>query len=127
MADMNLAALFPRPTDEERLRRRADVLLRAASVRRYGWEDYRYQWSTGEVLAVAAVLGDEDIIDDLGETFQTVYRRWAYDLWGMADAQADEADDLRATRNWFGERELEANRVMEDSEFEKNLREIRGW
>ena len=45
----------------------------------------------------------------------------------MADAQADEADDLRATRNWFGERELEANRVMEDSEFEKDLLEIRGW
>ena len=81
MTEMNLAALFPRPTDDERLRRRADLLLRAASVRRYGWEDYRYQWSTGQVLAVAAVLGDEDIIDDLGETFQTVYRRWSYDLW----------------------------------------------
>jgi len=127
MTERNLASLFPRPTDEERLRRRAVLLLRAADVRRWGWDDYRYQWSTGEVLAVAALLGDEHIISDLGETFQTVYRRWAYDLWGMADAQADEADDLRATRKWFGEREVEVNRTLRDSEFEKSLREIRGW
>lgn len=125
MTERNLEALFPRPTDEERLRRRADMLLRAAIVRRYGWEDYRYQWSTGEVLAVAALLGDEDIISDLGETFQTVYRRWAYDLWGMADAQADEADDLRATRNWFGETELKVDRAYKDFiVFEKEIREI---
>lgn len=125
MTERNLEALFPRPTDDERLRRRADMLLRAAIVRRYGWEDYRYQWSTGEVLAVAALLGDEDIISDLGETFQTVYRRWAYDLWGMADAQADEADDLRATRNWFGETELKVDRAYKDFiVFEKEIREI---
>lgn len=127
MTEMSLASLFPRPTDQERRRRRAALLLRAVEVRRWGWDDYRYQWSTGEVLAVAALLGDGDIIGDLGETFHTVYRRWAYDLWGMADAQADEADDLRATRKWFSEGELEVNRTLLDSEFEENLREIRGW
>jgi hypothetical protein len=127
MTERNLASLFPRPTDQERERRRAVLLLRAAEVQRWGWDDYRHQWSTGEVLAVAAILGDREIIIDLDESFETVYRRWAYDLWGMADAQNDEADDLRATRNWFAEREREARRVLRDSEFEKSLREIRGW
>jgi hypothetical protein len=127
MTDGNMALLFPRPTDQEHERRRAVLLLRAAEVQRWGWDDYRYQWSTGEVFAVAAILGDREIISDLGESFETVYRRWAYDLWGMADAQKDEDDDLRATRNWFSERELEARRVLRDSEFEKSLRDVRGW
>ena len=108
------------------MRRRADLLLRAASVRRWGWDDYRYQWSTGEVVAVAALLGDGDILSDMGETLQTAYRRWAYDLWGMADAQDDEAIELRATRKWFNETAADIDRTVNDPEFEQSLREIRG-
>jgi hypothetical protein len=127
MTDSLLASFFPRPSDDDRMRRRADLLLRAASVRRWGWDDYRYQWSTGEVVAVAALLGDSDVLSDMGETLQTAYRRCAYDLWGMVDAQADEAADLRATRKWFSETAADIERAFNDPEFEQSLREIRGW
>ena len=125
MTDSSLASFFPRPSDDDRLRRRVDLLLRAASVLRWGWDDYRYQWSTGEVVAVAALLGDDDILSDMGETLQTAYRRWAYDLWGMADAQADEAVELRATRKWFNETAADIDRTVNDPEFEQSLRAIR--
>lgn len=127
MTDSLLASFFPRPSDDDRMRRRADLLLRAASVRLWGWDGYRYQWSTGEVVAVAALLGDGDVLSDMGETLQTAYRRWAYDLWGMADAEADEAADLRATRKWFSETAADIERAVNDPEFEQSLREIRGW
>lgn len=127
MTDNLLASFFPRPSDDDRLRRRADLLLRAASVRRWGWDDYRYQWSTGEVVAVAALLGDGNVLSELGETLQTTYRRWADDLWGMAHAQADEAVELRATRKWFSETAADAERTVNDPDFEQRLREIRGW
>lgn len=126
MTESRLARFFPRPSDDARLRRRADLLLRAASVRRWGWDDYRYQWSTGEVVAVAALVGDDDILSDMGETLQTAYRRWAYDLWGMADAQLDEAVDFIATRMWFAATADEINRTLDDPEFEQSLRAIRG-
>ena len=123
MTDNLLAIFFPRPSDDDRLRRRADLLLRAASVRRWGWDDYRYQWSTGEVVAVAALLGDDDVLSDMGETLQTAYSRWAYDLWGMADAQLDEVVDFLATRMWFSETADEIDRMLNDPEFEQSLRE----
>jgi len=126
MTESRLARFFPRPSDDARLRRRADLLLRAASVRRWGWDDYRYQWSTGEVVAVAALVGDDDILSDMGETLQTAYRRWAYDLWGMADAQLDETVDFLATRIWFAATADEINRTLDDPEFEQSLRDIRG-
>jgi len=126
MTDSLFASFFPCPSDDDRLRRRADLLLRAASVRRWGWDDYRYQWSTGEVVAVAALLGDDDILSDMGETLQTAYSRWAYDLWGIGDAQADEAVELRATRKWFNEAAADIDRTVNDPEFEQSLRAIRG-
>jgi len=125
MTESRLARFFPRPSDDARLRRRADLLLRAASVRRWGWDDYRYQWSTGEVVAVAALVGDDDILSDMGETLQTAYRRWAYDLWGMADAQLDEEIDFIATRMWFVATADEISRTLDDPAFEQSLREIR--
>lgn len=126
MTDSSLASFFPRPSDDDRLRRRVDLLLRAASVLRWGWDDYRYQWSTGEVVAVAVLLGDDDILSDMGETLQTAYRRWAYDLWGIAGAQVDEAVGLRATWKWFNETAADVDRTVGDPEFEQSLRAIRG-
>lgn len=127
MTENDLERFFPRPSDDDRLGRRADLLLRAASVRRWGWDEYRYQWSTGEVVAVAALLGDSDFLRDMGETLDTAYGRWAYDLWGMAGALADEAVELRATRAWFSETASDLDRAISDPEFEQSLRDIRGW
>ena len=78
------------------------------------------------LATMGCVLGDDDILSDMGETLQTAYRRWAYDLWGMADAQADEAVELRATRKWFNETAADIDRTVNDPEFEQSLRAIRG-
>lgn len=92
---------FAPPTAEERDHRRADLLHRAALVQADGWDDYRATWSTGEVVAVAALLGAHDELTALDETLQTAWERWAFDLWGLAGGQSDVDDDCRATRRWF--------------------------
>jgi hypothetical protein len=53
-------------------RRRNDLVERATLVRAHGWGDYRRVWSTGEIVAVAALLGDHAVLDELGETLQSV-------------------------------------------------------
>ena len=69
------------PPDQDQLARRADDLRhRAALVRRYGWDQYRSRWSTGEVLGVAL---------------------WAFTLWGIAGGEDDVAAGLPATLAWF--------------------------
>jgi hypothetical protein len=95
--------MFNRPTDAERERRRDDLLHRAELVRTRGWNDYRAVWSTGEVVGVAALLGDNDILGALDETLQSVWARWAFDLWGLTDGQADVDDNCKQTRRWFME------------------------
>ena len=93
--------MFSRPTDDERERRRGDLLHRAELVRTHGWDDYGAVWSTGEVVGVAALLGDHDILGGLDETLQSVWARWAFDLWGLTDGQADVDDNCKMTRRWF--------------------------
>jgi hypothetical protein len=93
--------MFSRPTDAERPRRRGDLLHRARLVRAHGWNDYRAVWSTGEVGGVAALLGDDGILGELGKTLQSVWARWAFDLWGVTDGQADVNDNCKQTRRWF--------------------------
>jgi hypothetical protein len=39
-------------------------------------------WSAGEVAGVAAILSDHDILGG-GETVQSVWARWSFDLWGV--------------------------------------------
>lgn len=62
--------------------------------------DYRVVWSAGEVAAVAALLGEHAVLDEVGETLQSVWGRWAFELWGIADAQADIDNGRRRTRRW---------------------------
>jgi hypothetical protein len=59
--------MFSRPPDVDRDRRRADLINRARLVRAHGWDDYRVVWSSGEVVGVAALLGDHDILEELDE------------------------------------------------------------
>ena len=93
--------MFSRPTDAEQERRRDDLLHRAELVRAHGWDDYRAVWSTGEAAGVAALLGDHDILGELDGTLQSVWARWAFDLWGLTDGQADVNDNCKRTRRWF--------------------------
>jgi hypothetical protein len=62
--------MFGRPTDADRDRRRADMIKRARLVRAHGWDDYRAVWSTGEVVGVAALLGDHEILAEFDESLQ---------------------------------------------------------
>lgn len=96
-----LAALFTGPTDEDRARRRADLIGRAAQVRSAGWEPYRGLWSTGEMIGVAVLLGEDTELAALGETQESAWQRWAFDLWGLDRGQADADNNCAATRQWF--------------------------
>jgi hypothetical protein len=93
--------VFGRPTDADRERRRVDLINRARLVRAHRWDDYWAVWSTGEVVGVAALLGDHDVLAEFDESLQTAWARWAFDLWGLADGQADVDDKCRETRRWF--------------------------
>ena len=94
--------MFSRQPDVDRDRRRADLINRARLVRAHGWDDYRAVWSSGEVVGVAALLGgDHDIHEEFDESLQRVWARWAFDLWGLGDGQADVDDNRRQSRRWF--------------------------
>jgi hypothetical protein len=95
--------MFSRPTDAERERLHDDLLHRAELVRTRGWNDYRAVWSTGEVVGVAALPGANDILGELDETLQSVWARWAFDLSGLTDGQANVDDNYKQTRRWFME------------------------
>ena len=63
-ARMALAEIFA-PRSAAQLRHRKDDLLhRAGLVTEFGWDRFRHQWSTGEVLATALVLNDKAEIGD---------------------------------------------------------------
>ncbi len=42
--------------------RRDDLVARSRAVRADGWDNYRYVWSTGEVVAVAYLLDSRDVL-----------------------------------------------------------------
>ena len=81
--------------------RRDDLVARCRAVRADGWDNYRYVWSTGEVVAVAYLLDSGDVLTEMSEDENTVLRRWAHDLWGIRGGEADETAGLTRTRKWF--------------------------
>lgn len=90
------------PPDQDQLARHAtDLIHRAYLVRRNGWDEYRHLWSRGEVIGTALVLGDDDELYRCNETLHSGFTRWAFDLWGIADGQADSDAGLPRTRAWF--------------------------
>jgi hypothetical protein len=93
---------FFEPPDQDQLARYADDLIhRASLVHRDGWDEYGHLWSCGEVLGAALVLGDDVALQRCGETTISALDRWAFDLWGITDGQADTDAGLPRTRAWF--------------------------
>jgi hypothetical protein len=90
------------PLDDTHLcRRKNDLLLRARLVTEFGWDQFRYQWSSGEVLGTALVLHDRDELLRWAETVDSVLSRWAFDLWGIDSGQEDVDAGCPATLAWF--------------------------
>jgi hypothetical protein len=99
--DRAVAGVFG-PVDDTQLdRRKEDLLRRAGLVTMCGWDQFRYQWSTGEVLGTALVLQDRDEITRWGETVASVLARWAFDLWGIDGGQTDLDAGCPTTSAWF--------------------------
>ena len=72
------SGVFSRPTDADRERRRVDLINRARLVRAHGWDD-----SAGRSRHSRRVRRES--ANGMG--------RWAFDLWGLADGQADVDDN----------------------------------
>ena len=90
------------PPSQDQLARHADDLMhRANLVLRHGWEEYRHLWSHGEVLGTALALRDDAELQRCGETTGSALDRWAFDLWGITEGQADTETGLPRTRAWF--------------------------
>lgn len=94
--------LGPR-TDEDRDRWRRDLARRAGDVLADGWEPYKHVWSSGEVVGVAAVLRDHTMLKEVGETLESAWRRWSFDLFGQVEAKQEAHDGYPRTRKWFAE------------------------
>lgn len=93
--------LFEPPSPEQLASRADDLIHRATLVRNDGWADYRQLWSYGEILGVALVLDDKQELDQCGESVLSALERWAYDLWGITEGQADADLGSLRTRAWF--------------------------
>jgi hypothetical protein len=100
-ADSTLPAVLGQLDDTHLCRRKNDLLWRARLVIEFGWEQFRYQWSSGEVLGTALVLHDPDEMLRWAETVDSVLARWAFDLWGIDGGQADVDAGCPATLAWF--------------------------
>jgi hypothetical protein len=100
-ANSTLPALFGQLDDTHLCRRKNDLLLRSCLVAEFGWEQFRYQWSSGEVLGTALVLRDHNEMLRWAETVDSVLARWAFDLWGIDGGQADVDAGCPAILAWF--------------------------
>lgn len=90
------------PPDRDQVARHADDLIRRANlVGKDGWDEYRHRWSCGEVLGTPLILADDAELQRSCETTDSALERWAYDLWGITDGQADTDAGLQRTRTWF--------------------------
>lgn len=96
-----LAEVFG-PLDGAHLhRRKADLLRRAALVTEFGWDQFRYQWSRGEVLGTALVLHDRDEMQRWSEMEDSVLSQWSCDPWGIDGGQRDVDSGCPTTRALF--------------------------
>lgn len=97
----NRGHLFELPGQDQLARQANDLIHRANLVRRYGFDEYRHIWSSGEILGTALVMHDEAELQRCSETQVSALDRWAYSLWGITAGGADSAAGLPRTRAWF--------------------------
>ncbi|MFI9504141.1 hypothetical protein [Nocardia sp. NPDC052566] len=90
-----------RPSDAERAARQAELVERALAVRLHGWDEYRDVWSSGEVAAVAYLLGDTGLMESLDEHEGSILTRFAGDLYGFQGARKEIESGLLETQAWF--------------------------
>ncbi|GAB2564896.1 hypothetical protein GCM10027167_85070 [Nocardia heshunensis] len=94
--------LKPRqPTDAERDALQTELLERARAVREHGWDPYREEWTPGEQAAVAYLLGDTAVLEELEEPEGSILTRFAGDLYGFQGARKEIASGLVGTQAWF--------------------------
>lgn len=98
------------PSDAEREALRAGLVERALAVKQDGWEPYRAVWTSGELAAVAYLLRDAAVLEELEEHEGSVLTRCAGELYGFNGARKDIAAGLVGTQAWFAaaEKELDA-------------------
>jgi hypothetical protein len=83
-------SMFDEPTDSDRQRLANDLRDRGELVRRDGWGPYTGEWSTGQVVAVRAILGDADSVEAACSALASA-------LWGIQGAEADGANGYPRT------------------------------
>lgn len=94
--------LKPRqPTDAERDALQTELLARARAVREQGWDPFREVWTPGEMAAVAYLLGDTAVLEELEEHEGSILTRFAGDLYGFQGARKEIASGLVGTQAWF--------------------------
>ena len=82
----------PGPADRERLA--AEYRGRMQDVERDGWGPYEGTWSSGQVLVVKALLGDEDSRLDACAAIASA-------VWGSHAAGVDAAAGYPRTWGWL--------------------------
>lgn len=78
-----------------------DLRTRAKAVMTDGWDPYKYTWSTGEVVQVAYLLSDSELLAEFGETEADVVSRTAFDLFGVTGGAEDRDGQFVRTIQWL--------------------------
>ncbi|MVU78580.1 hypothetical protein GPX89_15150 [Nocardia sp. ET3-3] len=89
------------PSETERAALQTDLVERGRAVRQNGWDAYRESWTAGECAAVAYLLGDRAVLEELDEPEGSILTRFAGELYGFQGARKEIASGLVDTQAWF--------------------------
>ncbi|MFD0841526.1 gamma-glutamylcyclotransferase family protein [Williamsia serinedens] len=87
--------------DDHRHRLRNAIVNCALGVRNIGWSADSHGHSRHFIAAVALVLDDTDLQNDLNVTRRSILTAWSVTLWGTRRGRQDQTDELILTRAWF--------------------------
>lgn len=90
-------------TDKELEDGATGIVDRARQVRADGWGHNAKIWPKGSVHAVAYVLDDTQMIDDLDETRESILTKMAYNFYGAVGGRAEEKSGFPRTRAYFAD------------------------